>query len=199
MARKYNYIYKRLVQNENDMIGNIAYSLYKTDKIKFIENFKEKHGGIEPEEQDLFQFHDFTSSASSIERYKMQAILFLNTFLDDTLSAVTKQMESDFVNKHQDIIKDALGNLISEVKPKPFRYGVFQGVLSSFIFTLITCAFIFFFTIKDKTVTFKIGDNNHKIESTNNKIESTNVDSLNQKLSYTQERILQKMTKKKNL
>ena len=59
MARRYNFIYKQLVEKESDILGNIAYSLYKADKIKFIEDFKAKNGGKEPTEADFQPFHDF--------------------------------------------------------------------------------------------------------------------------------------------
>ena len=157
MARSYNYIYSRLVEDESDMIGNIAYSLYKTDKIKFIEEFKEKHGGTEPEEKDLCGFHEFSSSDSSIERYRMQAMILLNSFLDDTLSAVTKQMESDFVNKHQSLMEKAISKLTIKFKPKGYWYGVGQSIVGAFVFMLLMCALVFFFSFRDKSFSISFG------------------------------------------
>ena len=37
-----------IVQSEGDMVGHIAYSLYKREKISFIEEFKKKHDGRGP-------------------------------------------------------------------------------------------------------------------------------------------------------
>lgn len=157
MARSYNYIYSLLVEDENDMIGNIAYSLYKTDKIKFIEDFKGKHNGCEPEESDLCRFHEYSSSASSIQRYRMQAINLLNSFLDDTLSAVTKQMEADFVNKHQGLMEKAIDSRTINLKPKNFWYGVGQSILGAFIFMILMCALVFLFSFREKgfSINFK--------------------------------------------
>lgn len=70
MARQYNFIYKRLVKNESDIVGNIAYSLYKADKIKFIEDFKAKNGGNEPTETDFQGFHDICCMEANINRYR---------------------------------------------------------------------------------------------------------------------------------
>lgn len=39
----YNHIYSVLVENEQDTLGIIAYSLYKRQKIEFIQAFKTKH------------------------------------------------------------------------------------------------------------------------------------------------------------
>ena len=53
MPRKYNYIYKQLVEDRGDIIGHIAYALYKEDKIEYINKFKEEHNNNEPTEDDL--------------------------------------------------------------------------------------------------------------------------------------------------
>lgn len=40
MPRKYNYIYKQLVEDRGDIIGHIAYALYKEDKSNTLINLK---------------------------------------------------------------------------------------------------------------------------------------------------------------
>ena len=157
MARKYNYIYSHLVEKENDMIGNIAYSLYKADKIKYIENFKKKNEGIEPEEDDLCGFHEFSSSDSSIGRYKMQAMIVLNSFLDDTLSSVIKQMEADFVSQHESIMKKAMSDMVLDIKPRKFSYGVWKSIVGAFLFMIIMCAIVFIVSFKDKSFSINLG------------------------------------------
>lgn len=42
MARNYNYIYSQLVEDRKDIVGHIAYALYKEDKIAFIGRYKEE-------------------------------------------------------------------------------------------------------------------------------------------------------------
>lgn len=37
MAKHYNFIYEELVRYEGDLVGRVAYSLYKREKIAFIE------------------------------------------------------------------------------------------------------------------------------------------------------------------
>ena len=41
MAKKYCSIYSKLVQSEGDMVGHIAYSLYKAEKVRYIKEQKE--------------------------------------------------------------------------------------------------------------------------------------------------------------
>ena len=51
MARQYNFIYSKLVRDEDDFVGHIAYALYKAEKVAYIEKFKSEHGGQEPTEE----------------------------------------------------------------------------------------------------------------------------------------------------
>ena len=53
MAREYNFIYSRLVKDKSDMIGHIAYSLYKQEKVSWIEGHKQGNDGKEPTEEEF--------------------------------------------------------------------------------------------------------------------------------------------------
>ena len=75
MPKEFNYIYKKLVSDQNDIIGHIAYSIYKEDKVDHIK--KKKGEGIEVTDEVLKPFHEFSSSDSSIESYKMKAELVM--------------------------------------------------------------------------------------------------------------------------
>ena len=70
MSRKYNHIYSRLVESKGDIIGHIAYALYKDDKIVYISHFKEEHNGKEPDEDDLKPFNDISSTDMNNENSK---------------------------------------------------------------------------------------------------------------------------------
>lgn len=41
MDNQYNYIYEKLVTSEDDVLGLIAYGMYKQHKIEFISKIKE--------------------------------------------------------------------------------------------------------------------------------------------------------------
>ena len=77
MGRQYNFIYKQLVDGEGDIAGHVAYSLYKSDKISFIEKFKREHDGKEPSEEDFRPFHDMACMEANLERYKMHSVSVL--------------------------------------------------------------------------------------------------------------------------
>ena len=53
MAEKqYNFIYSKLVTSQDDVIGLLAYSIYKRHKIEYIEDFKKKLAFLEGEENN---------------------------------------------------------------------------------------------------------------------------------------------------
>lgn len=153
MARRYNFIYKQLVKNESDIVGNIAYSLYKADKIKFIEDFKAKNGGKEPTEADFQPFHNTCCMDTNINRYNMQALSILQGFLDDTLSSTTKQIEDDLEHN----FRKELSKITGKVTGKSFCWNVLQNIVGAFAFMLIMCLLVFLLKFSENQYTFTIG------------------------------------------
>jgi hypothetical protein len=115
----YNHIYSVLVENEQDTLGIIAYSLYKRQKIEFIQAFKEKNGR-EPRDENLAPFHDVSNSPSQIEGYRNQA----------------SQLEQYYSDKASTEIRQA--------KPG-FWLGVTQSLVGSILFVFLL-GFLVFFT-----------------------------------------------------
>ncbi len=83
--KDYNYIYSKLVNGESDVLGAIAYSVYKRQKIETIKDF-EKKNGHSPSENDLKPFQGFSNSESQINFYKEQAIWLAHFFIDATFT-----------------------------------------------------------------------------------------------------------------
>ena len=94
MAREYNFIYTELVKGKDDILGHIAYSLYKAEKIEFIESFK-KGNNREPNENELNNISNNLNTLS-------ESIIF-----DDEL------LEKDFINVFN-IIKEQFKNYVFE-------------------------------------------------------------------------------------
>lgn len=163
MSRQYNFIYEKLVDDRGDIAGHVAYSLYKSDKISFIEKFKQEHDGKEPTEEEFRPFHDIACMDASLERYKMHSVSILQAFLNDTLSSTTEQIEDDCRKRHKDMLSEA----VQEMKPKGFWHGVLQSVVGAFIFMVLLCALMFVLHLSDTQYTLTIGGNgNTKVETT---------------------------------
>ena len=52
-GRRYNFIYSKLVTEDNGLNGFIAYCLYKQEKIAWIEDFKKSHNNIPPTDKEI--------------------------------------------------------------------------------------------------------------------------------------------------
>ena len=65
----YNFIYSQLVSDKDDIIGSIAYALYKKQKIEWIKDFANKKGR-EPTKRDMESFHTMTNGDESLSHYR---------------------------------------------------------------------------------------------------------------------------------
>ena len=143
MERNYNFIYEKLVDDEYDLIGHIAYSIYKSNKIEFIEKFKESHDGVAPTEEELRPFHDISCTESSISLYKMKSASILRDFIEEVQIGFKEDIERNYIlNQNQHLEK-----IIEPIKPnkwKQFWQSLWASLLGAFLFALLvaTIAFI---------------------------------------------------------
>lgn len=194
MGREYNQIYSVLVDGEDDVVGTIAYSIYKKDKIAFIEEYKNKHGGQEPTEDDFKRFHETICVDGHINRYKMQAMNILESFLDEALNEIVAKIDNDCKNRHDEMLRNIVADIatniveknapaiiqeqLKPIKPKGFWYGVGQSILGAFIFMILACGLIFMATLSQKEYTFTFGGSGSA--SINEKANSDTTQILNQ-------------------
>lgn len=66
---RYNFFFNALVDDEDDILGQLAYSVYKRQKIEYIRAFRDRND-VEPEDSDLIAFHDISNSSSQLEAYR---------------------------------------------------------------------------------------------------------------------------------
>ena len=78
MQKEFNFIYDKLVTDRNDILGHIAYSIYKQEKTAFIKSKEEKGETIS--RNILDPFHEISASNASIESYKIKAELVMQVF-----------------------------------------------------------------------------------------------------------------------
>ncbi|GIQ58895.1 hypothetical protein Flavo103_20310 [Flavobacterium collinsii] len=134
MQRNYNYIYSKLVEQDSDLIGHIAYSLYKKSKIEYIE--KKKSEGETLTDIQLMPFNDFSSSESSIDSYKIKAELIIQGFIENILEEELKNTKEQAVNQQSEILKE----IIKPITPN-FMSGVWQNVVAALIISAIIALF----------------------------------------------------------
>lgn len=72
---QYNWIYKDLVSDNNDIVGHIAYSIYKREKIDHIEDLKKNNNGADPTFEDLAPFRMMAGKRKSEYTEAAQRVL----------------------------------------------------------------------------------------------------------------------------
>lgn len=123
----YNDIYEKLTSSENDkVIGMIAYSFYKEQKIEYMKSLA---NGDNVNEK-LKEFHKIASLPTQQEKYISDAQLFIDDFVDNIADSVLEQY-SNQVNEN------AIMSKIQATKPH-FLTGVFQSFLASFLIVIFT-------------------------------------------------------------
>ncbi|WP_287814918.1 hypothetical protein [Pseudomonas sp.] len=130
----YNHIYSNLVKNDDDILGILAYSLYKRQKIEFIQTFKQKSGN-EPTQDDLAPFHDISNAPSQLESYRHQAHYLAQTFLDISLQSQAIKLEARYKAHAQEEIRNSIPG---------FWFGVGQSTVGAVISVLLFGILVFF-------------------------------------------------------
>lgn len=149
MERKFSDMYSKLVEDNDDMIGHIAYSLYKSRKITYIQSFIESNANKRPSESDLESFHKSADTMIISLRIEAEQILtnFTQFLLDETVNDIAQQLIENQ--------EDKLIEIITPIIPKskgPWD-GFWMSVLVKGAQTLVVAAIfflvIFFYSAKD--------------------------------------------------
>lgn len=151
MLRNYNYIYSQLVENEFDILGHIAYAIYKKQKIAHIEEFKADNGR-EPSDQELIPFNKFTTSEASIDGYRIKAERILQTFTDTILEDTFIEIEEDCKKNQSELLKEIIKPIEPSSRGRRFLNGVLQSIVGAFIFSLIIAAFVIINQTREKGI-----------------------------------------------
>lgn len=139
---RYNFIYDKLVQNRNDLIGIIAYGIYKQHKIEFITGIKESKNR-EPNEEECNAFFVTTTTDSQLGKYRNDAEILLT-------EVVLRTAEEEINAREREILLDYKKN-IKEALPSNFK-TIALSVASSFIFSVILAIFFILGMTSEKEI-----------------------------------------------
>lgn len=185
MARKFNFIYKKLVEKEGDMVGHIAYSLYKKQKIAFIEKWRSEHENADIPEDVLENFHTAASTDESIGDYRRNANAILQRFTSGVLDKEAKSIQKQCVEKQVDI----LAAIVSEMKPKPtsliaqYAHGAIQSAMGSILFALIIAIISFVIYYGGGSLPINISFGTNSTNDGTEKVDSSHVTNSNNDLN----------------
>ncbi|MCM1491081.1 MAG: hypothetical protein NC095_09695 [Muribaculum sp.] len=161
-----NFIYSKLVRDDDDIIGMVAYGIYKKHKIEFIESVKKEHNR-EPNLEEWHAFSISTNTDSQLDKYVSQADATLASFVMTTAGEQIKDSERQMLEQYQANIKAVL--------PSNWK-TVGLSVLGSFIFSAVVTIALFLgaFSEKDKAdVVNRFVDDRYKIDNTISSVSDT--------------------------
>ncbi len=128
----YNWIYKELVKSEDDLVGAIAYSLYKRHKIEYIHQCESETGQI-PSDEQMTEFHRISGSPTNINNYRNQAEALLSHFLSYATQSIVTEIEQHNKQTIYSELTELLQPIQVEIaKKKGIRQMVFEAVISVF-------------------------------------------------------------------
>ena len=86
--------YSTLVRGDADLIGHVAYALYKRDKLKFCAAFATKYGR-RPSTDEVGVFIASSNLDTRIDGYRCQAEILLETMTEYQLEDAVTQIKAD--------------------------------------------------------------------------------------------------------
>lgn len=133
MGRQYNFIYKELVKSDDDLIGLIAYGIYKKHKIEFIEQIQDKFDR-EPTDEECSAFFITSTTDSQIVKYRNDAESLLSDVVANTSAEELESFEEEMLASYQANIRQCL---------PPWWHNVLWSVIASFIFSALGIFFYY--------------------------------------------------------
>lgn len=89
-----NGTFRAMVLDSNDLVGLIAYSLYKADKATFISSYLSDHGAS-PDDSQISAFVRTVNMPSQIEAYRNRATDLLETMYDELLESAIVDLKAE--------------------------------------------------------------------------------------------------------
>lgn len=118
----YSWVYQRLVTNESDLVGALAYVLYKQQKIQCIQTLELQRQNNGPSQentnltdQDLLYINQILSTDEAIRSYQERAEMLLSSFLQKALEKDIERLEREQTTQLSELLKGITGGLDSKL------------------------------------------------------------------------------------
>ena len=156
---KYNFIYEKLVESEDDLVGLIAYGIYKKHKIEYITRIKEEQKR-EPTDEECHSFFVASTTSSQLDKYRSQAEDMLLEMAGNITESELKQYESDMLKNYKKEISSCMPS-----NWRTFFISIGAGIVSALLFAIIAGLFYFIGETSDRSTHDKVKDFIEKIEN----------------------------------
>ena len=149
MDSRYNLIYAKLVTAEDDVVGLIAYGIYKKHKIEFITKIKDEHGR-EPTADECRSFFAASTTSSQLSNYRSQAETMLSEMVGNIANEELTRYENEMLKNYKKELASCLPS-----NGKTFGISIMAGIISTLLFTLIAGIFYFIGETSDRSTRVK--------------------------------------------
>lgn len=119
----YNTVYERLVQRDDDLVGLIAYALYKQNKRDWLVQHRERRGK-NPTDTELNAYLSAQQLDGTIRMYRERAEAVLNEFGEQIIERATPEIQ-------QSAITDKIEESLRWTQQLP------TGIAAAFIYTVL--------------------------------------------------------------
>lgn len=134
-SRDYNRVYEHLVEAEDDVIGLVAYSIYKQDKRDFLIEWRERRGGSPTADQlDVFTAGVLTPGQQ--QRYRFTARNILDAYAKTVVEAERPLIQSLAITERIESAARAVEGSAHWYRQIP------AGIASALIYTLLLIAIL---------------------------------------------------------
>ena len=111
------------------MVGHIAYSLYKSEKVQHINEYKEKHKVDVVPDKEINHFTAGRDNKTSLEHYRGMAETILQEFMGGSFDDMSKQVINEVTDKLTQHLDEKVVPLIPQKESRWAKF--FSGCLQS--------------------------------------------------------------------
>ena len=123
-------IFDDMIEDDNDFVGKVAYSLYKQEKVAWVQHF-EFQNKVYPTTAEIEKyFHTPTARPESIKRFRSEAELVVSRFINVTLS--------EELASYKETLKDDA--VLLQIK-KPFKNAILESLTTAMLASILTASF----------------------------------------------------------
>lgn len=119
--------YSNLVEGENDLIGLIAYSLYKGDKMAYIRQYVREEGKS-PSETEMLAFCRTLALPGQISSLRNKAAVLLEEMNEEVLKVTISELQDQFRDQLLEELK----------KPRSFWRSVGENLVANVLAAALT-------------------------------------------------------------
>lgn len=127
---KYNFIYEKLVSADDDVVGLIAYGIYKKHKIEYITKIKDEQGR-EPSDGEFNSFISASTTESQLKNYRSQAETMLSEMVGNIANEELRRYEDEMLRNYKSEITSCLPS-----NKKTVWLSIAASFIASLLFSL---------------------------------------------------------------